>query len=231
MPHQTLLVSPGPDARSVRTDRGEILRAPSDWVLVPPGDAGLTRRIKSDGPTWTVREKVGRRLFSRGVWASAASVARTQGELAAERATPQYARKRQADAQRRQREQLDYVVEFRSAVLAFLRFHPRYAQLADRLAGAVAAHATPIGSGTVARTERIPVSERAEAAVIAWMRHHTTAYDHMAIPRMKGQRREIRRMLAERSRRLLDAYRAGRAVDAWNCPLQRALSGAARRTG
>jgi tryptophan-rich sensory protein len=49
------------------------------------------------------------------------------------------------------------------------------------LADAVTQHATPVGSGTVARTECIPTHERAEAAVIAWMRHHTTAYDEMAI--------------------------------------------------
>jgi len=49
--------------------------------------------------------------------------------------------------------------------------------LAIRLARAVADHATPVGSGTVARTKRIPVEERAEAAVIAWMRHQTTGYD------------------------------------------------------
>jgi hypothetical protein len=46
----------------------------------------------------------------------------------------------------------------------------------------------------------------------------------MTIERVKGKRREVRRMLAERSRALLDAYRAGRAVDAATCPLQRALA-------
>jgi len=74
MPHQTRVVAPGPDARSVRAADGQLLRAPADWVLVPPGDPGLTRRIKAAGPTWTVQEKVGRRMFSRGVWASRSSV-------------------------------------------------------------------------------------------------------------------------------------------------------------
>ena len=73
---------------------------------------------------------------------------------------------------------------------AFLNFHPDHAELADRLAHAVADHATPVGSGTVARTKRIPVEQRAEAAVIAWLRHQTTAYDSMAIPR--AQREETR---------------------------------------
>jgi len=49
---------------------------------------------------------------------------------------------------------------------------------------AVSQHATPVGSGTVARTERIPIQQRAESAVIAWMRHQTTAYDNMKIARV-----------------------------------------------
>lgn len=66
--------------------------------------------------------------------------------------------------------------------------------------------ATPVGSDTVVRTKRIPVEQRAEAAVIAWMRHSTTAYDSMVIPKIKGKRREIRRMLARRSHDLLERY-------------------------
>ena len=90
----------------------------------------------------------------------------------------------------------------------------------------MAQHAAPVGSGTVARTQRIPIEQRAESAVIAWLRHATTAYDDMKIPRVKGKRREIRRMLAEQSRRLLQTYRAGHTADPATCSLQRALSGA-----
>jgi hypothetical protein len=224
MPHQTRVVAPGPDSQSVRTADGQVLRAPADWVLVPPGDPGLTRRMKAAGPTWTVQEKVGRKMFSRGVWTSRASVESIRAALAAERATPEYAKKQQAAAARREREQGEYVVEFRRTVLDFLGFHPRYAHLAGKLAEAVTAHATPVGSGTVARTERIPVEQRAEAAVIAWMRHQTTAYDHMSIARIKGKRREVRRMLAQQSKSLLENYRAGRDMNPAGCPLQRALA-------
>ena len=225
MPHQSRTVAPaGSDPRAVRTADGQVLRAPADWVLVPPGDPGLTRRVKAAGPTWTVQEKVGRRTFSRGVWAPGASVESIRAALAAERATPEYARKQQAAAERREREQGAYVVEFRRTVLDYLGFHPRYAHLAARLADAVTTHATPVGSGTVARTERIPVERRAEAAVIAWMRHQTTAYDHMSIARVKGKRREVRRMLAQQSKSLLATYRAGRDTNPAGCPLQRALA-------
>jgi hypothetical protein len=87
---------------------------------------------------------------------------------------------------------------------------------------AVTEHATPVGSGTVARTERIPVSQRAEAAVIAWMRHQTTAYDSMKIQRVKGKRREVRRMLAQHSKELLRRYRQGESSFD-DCPLLLAL--------
>jgi hypothetical protein len=230
MPDQTRIVAPGPDPRSVRADNGHVLQPPADWVLVPPGDAGLTRRIKAAGPTWSVQEKVGCKIFSRGVWA-ASIVEAARAQLAAERSTPEYARRREADSRRREREQADYVQTFRQAVLEFLGFHPRYVDLALKLAQAVTDHATPVGSGTVARTERIPVEHRAEAAVIAWMRHRTTAYEQMAIPRVKGKRREVRRMLAARSKALLDVYRVGGAADPAHCPLLRALPGGPNEHG
>jgi hypothetical protein len=223
MPHQTRIVAPGPSDRTVRTGDGQILHAPADWELLPPGDPGLTRRVKAAGPTWTVQEKKGRKTFSRGVWAPADRIAAVRAELEAERSTDAYAKRRAAETARRERKQTEYVEDFRGAVLAFLDFSPCYAGLAEQLADAVTQHATPVGSGTVARTQRIPIERRAESAVVAWLRHATTAYDNMQIPRVKGKRREVRRMLAEQSRRLLEKYRAGHAADQ-SCPLQQALA-------
>ena len=192
------IFAPGPTTNTVRTSDGKVLAVPEGWTLLPPGDAGLTRRVKAAGDHWVVQEKLGRRMFSRGIWA-AATIERIRAELDTERSTEAYARKQEAAARRRETAQAEYVEDFHGAVLAFLGFHPIHADLAGRLARAVTEHATPVGSGTVARTERIPVEERAEAAVIAWMRHQTTGYDGMAIPRVKGKRREVRRMLARRS--------------------------------
>jgi hypothetical protein len=214
--------SPGPSPNTVRTADGSIQVAPHGWILLPPGDAALTRRVKAAGPHWVVQEKKGRKIFSRGVWASAHTIERIQADLLAERSTDTFARRKAADAQRRERTQTQYVEDFAGAVRAYLTFHPTHANLADRLARAVTEHATPVGSGTVARTKRIPVERRAEAAVIAWMRHQTTGYDSMPIPRIKGERREIRRMLARRSHELLDCYRRGQTGPA-SCPLQKAL--------
>jgi hypothetical protein len=221
---ESLVLSPTRDPRRFRTPDGRIVSPPDDWECLPPGDAGLTRRVKALGDCWTVTEKRGRKTFSHGVWASAAHVAEAKRQVEEERADPAYARRRAADAKRREAAQGAYVAEFRAEVLAFLAFAPTHADVASRLADAVTAHATPVGSGTVARTQRIPVEQRAEAAVIAWMRHQTTAYDHMAIARIKGKRREVRRMLAQQSKSLLDHYRAGRDVNPNGCPLQRALT-------
>jgi hypothetical protein len=54
------------------------------------------------------------------------------------------------------------------------------------------------------------------------MRHQTTGYDTMIIPRVKGKRREVRRLLARRSQDLLARYRWGEALDPV-CPLKKAL--------
>jgi TfoX/Sxy family transcriptional regulator of competence genes len=214
--------SPGPTPNTVRSADGEVLAAPEGWVLLPPGDAALTRRVKAAGEHWVVAEKKGRKFFSRGIWAPAATVEKIRAELEAERSTEGYANRKEADVRRRDKAQAEYVEDFYGAVLEFLAFHPRYVELAHRIARAVADHATPVGSGTVARTKRIPVQHRAAAAVIAWMRHQTTAYDSMEIARVKGKRREVRLMLAQRSHELLDRYRRGEAVE--ECPLRKALA-------
>ena len=222
MPDTTREVSPTKDPRRVIASDGTHLRVPDDWDLLPPGDAGLTRKLKSLGPTWTVKVRRRRRLESRGVWASAENIAEARRLVADRRAEPAYARKQASAAKSRERKQTAYVDTFEREVMNFLAFHPRHADVEAALARAVAAHATPVGSGTVARTSRIPVSQRAEAAVIAWLRHQTTAYDHMKIARVKGRRREVRRMLADASRQLLEGYRLGDDPSP-ACPLGRAL--------
>jgi hypothetical protein len=204
---ESLTLAPTADPRVFVAPDGRRLSPPPTWECLPPGDAGLTRRVKQAGPSWAVIEKRGRKAFSRGLWAPGETIAAARAALTAERATDAYANKRRADVARRERTQAAYVVSFEQEVHDFLGFAPRWAQLAATVARAVAAHATPVGSGTVARTQRIAIDERAEAAVIAWMRHQTTAYDHMKIERVAGRRREVRRELAQISRALLDVHR------------------------
>ncbi len=215
----SIVLAPTANPREFRAPDGSLLTPPLEWDCLPPGDAGLTRRVKAAGPNWCVVEKRGRKTFSQGVWAPRANIDDARRALEAERATPAYAKRTEAAARRRERDQSEYVVEFERAVLTFLRFHPRWQPLAKRLAGLVAAHATPVGSGTVARTERIPVEKRAESAVIAWMRHQTTAYDRMKIARVKGERREVRRGLAAVSRAMLELHRSDAPHGVAACPL------------
>ena len=215
--------TPGLTSNTVRSADGKVLMVPDDWALLPPGDAALTRRVKAAGDCWVVQEKKGRKIFSRGVWAPAVTIEKIRAELEIERSTEGYAKRKESDAKRRDKAQAEYVEDFYGAVLAFLAFHPAHADLAYRLARAVADHATPVGSGTVARTKRISLEQRAEAAVIAWMRHQTTAYESMKIPKVKGKRREVRRMLAQRSQELLSRYRRGEPAKG-ECPLKIALT-------
>ncbi len=216
------IVLPGRTKGTVLSNSGEPLTPPEDWTFLPAGDAAITKSVKAKGATWVVQVRKGRRLISKGIWAKTADILESIKEVEAKRSTPEYGRRRERDLARREAKQKAYVGEFYTEVVRFLDFHQKYQNEAMRFGEKITAHSTPVGSGTVARTERIPVARRAEAAVIAWMRHQTTAYDSMRIARVKGKRREVRRQLAAKSVEILHAYRQGQEV-AENCPLKRAL--------
>jgi len=199
-----------------------MIHVPEGWACLKPGDAAVTRALKALGPCWTVVEKKGRRTFSKGVWAPAERIAQANASVEEKRSDPTYAKRRAGDLKRREKKQADYEITFHQAVVSWLNFHPTHQELAEQMATAITQHATPVGSGTVARTERIPVEKRASAAVIAWMRHQTTAYDSLRIERVKGRRREMRRELAQQSAQLLSDYRKGLPIHA-ACKLARAL--------
>ena len=224
MPDKIREVTPARVPRTVIPSDGVTLTPPADWTLSMPGDAALSRRVKKEGAYWVVKEKRGRKVFSRGIWAPQERIERLKRELEVEREDPKYSQKLEAGRTPRAKEQVNYAAEFEANVLQFLRFSEPHIALARRLAKAISDHAVPVGSGTVARTSRIPVERRAEAATIAWLRHQTTGYDDMTIPRVKGMRREVRRMLAERSRKLLRRYRDEYSSGDEKCPLQVALA-------
>src|SRR6516162_3827605 len=104
--------TPGPTPNTVRAADGRILTAPADWILLPPGDAALTRRVKAAGDHWVVAEKKGRRVFSRGMWAPSATIDRIRADLGAERSTEGFAKKQVAEARRREKAQAEYVEDF-----------------------------------------------------------------------------------------------------------------------
>jgi Uncharacterized conserved protein (DUF2293) len=215
----TLVLAPTADPLCFVTADGTKHTPPSGWACLPPGDAGMTRRVKALGPSWSVIEKRGRKSFSKGLWAPSEHIEKAKLDLEKERSTPAYANKRTAATKRRELAQTSYVSSFEAAVLHFLRFSARFEALARTLAHLVTAHATPVGSGTVARTQRISIERRAESAVIAWLRHQTTAYDHMHIPRVAGKRREVRGQLASVSRAVLELHRRDAPHAPTACPL------------
>ncbi len=197
---------------------------PENWTYVAPGDAMLTRRIKATGNYWQVMMLYKHKPASGGVCAPADVVQAIQAELVKVREDPAYAKRLEKGRQYRAKKEVEYQEDFVQAIIDFLDFHPRWAHVAQKLAAAVAAHATPVGSGTVARTKLIPIEQRAEAAVIAWMRHQTTSYDKMYIEKIAGERREVRRELAQVSRGVLAKYQSGSDINLRCCPLARALN-------
>src|ERR1700761_9617816 len=100
--------APGPAPNTVRAADGKVLSAPEGWALLPPGDAALTRRVKAAGDHWVVQEKKGRKIFSRGVWAPAATIRQIQADLEAERSTDSFVKRKAADAKRRDKAQAVY---------------------------------------------------------------------------------------------------------------------------
>lgn len=223
MIHIHQIVIPTEKKGMVLSESGEMLTPPEHWDFLPAGDAAVTKGVKGMGPVWVVQVRKGRRLISKGIWANRADILTSKNEIQAKRSTPAYARQRARDLARRSAKQEAYVNEFFAEVVGFLDFHPRYQREATLLGEKITAHATPVNSGTVARTRSISIDKRAQAAVIAWMRHQTTAYDLMPIPLVKGKRREVRRELAAKSIQILQAYRRGEKI-AETCPLKKALA-------
>jgi hypothetical protein len=221
MNNASRIVTPG-KGNTLIGENGEILHPPAGWNFLPAGDAGITRKITAAGIYWRVQVKMGRRIISKGVWAPVEAIEKARQEVEAVRGTSTYKKKLESSRNLREKKQTAYEADFLQAVKSFLSFNSRYKELEERLAEAVTLHAVPVGSGTVARTAMISIEERAAKAVIAWMRHKTTAYDSMVIPRVKGKRRETRRMLAQHSAEILEAYRKGLSVSD-NCPLKKAM--------
>ena len=222
MPHKNRIVKPARSVGTVLAEDGCVLHIPPGWELLEPGDGPLTKLVKSKGSSWLVQVKIGRRLMSKGIWTAREHIVEGRREIEEKRSTAGYAQKRKTDLARKENIHKAYVANFSREVASFLSFAPCYKDLEEKLALAVTIHATPVGSGTVARTTRIPVKERASKAVVAWLRHQTTSYDRMTVARVKGRRREVRRELAALSMDLLSRYRKGEDMSD-SCPLMQAL--------
>lgn len=219
--NQIKIVRPG-QGNTLIDEEGNTLRPPAHWVFLPAGDAGITRKVSCHKLFWRVQIKKGKRHISKGIWAPAELIQQAIQEVTQARNTPEYEQKKAYTAAYRQKKETAYAKDFLLQIKTFLNFDPAFHELETMLAQQITQHAIPVGSGTVARTKQIPIAERAERATIAWMRHHTTIYDNMQIAHIKGERRKIRRMLAEESRKLLNLYRKGEKPSC-HCPLWKAI--------
>ena len=123
MPNQTRKVAPNQRLNTVRDESGEVLFIPEGWALLKPGDASLTRRLKALGPSWTVQEKKGRKMFSRGVWAPRENILAAQKQVEKQRQDPAEIRKLEASRQRRAKAEVEYGKEFELAIFEFLNFN------------------------------------------------------------------------------------------------------------
>ena len=215
------IVAPGKNG-ALLDETGYPLVPPHGWSFLPAGDAGITRKVTAKGNYWRVQEQRGRKIMVKGIWAPTSIIISAKEQTELQRNSESHQKQLVQARLRREKKQTAYEEEFYRAVRSFLRFHNNHHIIEHTLALLVTSHAIPVGSGTVARTQTIPIGERAAKAVVAWLRHKTTGYDNMTIAHVKGERRKVRRQLAQSSLSLLAQYRCAEPVSP-TCPIYRAL--------
>ena len=138
-------------------ENGQPVTPPEGWAFLPAGDAGVTRKVSSAGVFWRVQVKMGRRIISKGLWAPKNTIELAVLQMQSTRQTELYQKKVEAAKRRREKIQTEYVDDFCHQVECFLNFHPIYKDMGAKMAKLVSLHATPVGSGTVARTATISI--------------------------------------------------------------------------
>jgi hypothetical protein len=158
-------------------ERGDI-EVPDDWEFLPTGDAFVTRTVKAAGRYWLWWQPRGRHRPHRrllGLWAPAEAI--RAAEAQAKQTADKRAAARTVNARSRARREERYQDELQAAVLAFLDFAPKHAELAAQIASETAAHAAVVGSGRVGRTQLLSLEEKARLAARAHIRHRYTSYE------------------------------------------------------
>jgi len=224
MPNETRTFLITKSDASLKDKAGKVFTVPAGWENLPAGDASITRKLKSLGPTWTVQEKKGRKTFSHGVWAPREHIQQAKALVEAQRKDPKHQKKLAQAKVRREAKEEVFGEDFQQAIINFLNFDKKHQALVETLAVLVKEHAVPVGSGTVARSSSVSLDDKAALAVMAWMRHQTSNYDTTSVPRIKGARRELRRKIAKQSERILAKYRTGIEIELSACPLFRAVN-------
>jgi hypothetical protein len=159
---------------------------PNGWEFLPRGDAFVTRQVKK-GPHWILMGQYNsRRRYTpvKGVYAPRTSIeAAKQAAIATEVKREQ---QRQKSQLRREKVEDDYQNRFEQACLQFLHFDPTHAQLAKEIAVGATAWACEKYSGRVGRTSLVDLSDKADLAVRAYLRHNYTDYEEN-VPNYRGE--------------------------------------------
>ncbi len=158
-------------------------------VLLPRGDAALTRRAREGSSLWAVvvRHNKRRKRYERqGLLVEEAALARAESACLAD--AEARSRRRDRDAARRAAEDVTFTASFTAAILALFPGCP------PARAYAVAAHTSQRGSGRVGRSAagRALDGAAVTAAVRASVRHVDTPYDALlmaGIPRHEARAR------------------------------------------
>ncbi|MCL4553069.1 MAG: DUF2293 domain-containing protein [Candidatus Marsarchaeota archaeon] len=189
---------------------------PKNWELLKTGDAGLTRAVRKVGPYWEVVEKA--RQFTKviGTLAPAQLIEKVRTERAA--CAEELETKRAASAKSRKRKELLKSGKLRAEIIKYLEFRSEFEKEAQEIAESVVSWTTPVGSGTVGRSQSLSPAEIAERAVRAHLRHEMTNYD---------QRLDELRQLGILDDDSRDGAKrdAAKDVDAWLAERRRATHG------
>jgi hypothetical protein len=154
-------------------EHGDIA-VPDGWVFVPGGDAFVTREVKK-GPHWVLLKRRKGYTATLGVFCPEENL--DVAEKRREETAASRARQRAVGRTSRERSEERYRAEMERAILDFLAFRPEHAALAEAIARGAVTQATPVGSGRVGRTRKLSLSERAELAARAYVRHRHTNYE------------------------------------------------------
>lgn len=154
-------------------ERGNVT-VPDGWVFVPAGDTFVTREIKK-GPHWILLKR--RKGYTATLGAFCPEERLALAEKRREETVETRTRQRAVGRMSRERSEERYRAEMERAIREFLAFRPEHAALAEEIARGAVTQATPVRSGRVGRTRKLSLSQRAELAPRAYIRHRHTDYE------------------------------------------------------
>lgn len=151
------------------------IEIPEGWESFPPGNAFVTRQVKSMGPHWVAVKPAKGYTRTLGLWAPKENIEAAQ--RLAEETRVQREAKRAVSRAQREKQEAKYRQQFEEAVYEYLGFAPKHEKLARDIARAAAERATQVGSERVGRTRKLSLEEKAALAARAHIRHNHTKYE------------------------------------------------------